>query len=1110
VAFGNPSGVSWSELERIASGRAPTVTEPHDGGDSPAWSRKRDGYTAPDNLGRRFSDEGSSVRVPYAELHTHSYFSFLDGITSPEELLEEAVRLDLDAVVLTDHDGMYGAVRFAQAAREVGIRAGYGAELSLGLPGPQNGEPDPTSTHLLVIARNLAGYHRLCRVISRAQLAGGQKGRPVYDMDEVVEELRGHVQVLTGCRKGAVRRALTEHGPAAAAAELARLVDWFGKDHVAAELIDHAQPMDSTHNDYLAAMARELGVVTVVSNNVHYAYPADGRRASAVAAIRARRSIEEMEAWLPPVGSAFLRSGVEQAEIFGQAYPGAVGRAAVLGVECAFDLTLVAPDLPPFPVPDRFADEAAYLRHLTYEGAARRYGPEAGAAKAYAQLEHELRIIEDLGFPGYFLVVWDIVRFCKDSDILAQGRGSAANSAVCFALGICNADPVRWGLLFERFLAPERDGPPDIDVDIESDRREEVIQYVYATHGRFHAAQVANVITYRARSAVRDAAKALGYAAGQQDAYAKSTERWHRVADAEKRGGHDVPAEVLGLAARLEDTPRHLGVHSGGMVISKTPVSEIVPVEWATAEGRSVLQWDKDDCAAIGLTKFDLLGLGMLSALHYTIDLIAEHHDRTVELGELDLADPAVYDMLCAADAVGVFQVESRAQLATLPRLRPRKFYDLVVEVALIRPGPIQGGSVHPYLRRRSGEEDWEHAHPLLAVSLDRTLGVPLFQEQVMQMARDVASFTPSEADQLRRAMGAKRSSEKMRALMARFFAGAAANGVPRELSVRIFEQIHAFSGYGFPEAHSMSFALLVYASAWFKRYYPGAFCAGLLRAQPMGFYSPQTLVADARRHGVTTHQPDPNLSLPHATLEPDTTSTGGVAVRLGLAGIRDVGTGVAERIVADRAVNGPYRGIGDLTERVQLARPVAEALATAGTFSRFGYDRHRALWTAGAAARTRSGDLPGIATGIDAPALPGMSAVELATADLWATGITPGTHPIQFLRAHLDKLGAIPTARLLEVEDGTRVFVGGAVTHKQRPATAGGITFLNLEDETGMANVVVSVGMWQRSRQILANHSALVVRGIAQVSQGSVSIVADQITGLDLRSLAAPSRDFR
>ncbi|WP_410623972.1 error-prone DNA polymerase [Amycolatopsis sp. cmx-8-4] len=1108
MAFNNPN-VPWSEVERVASGRAPF---PGDGGDSPAWSRKRDGYAgAPADLrNRRGRDDGGErLRAPYAELHVHSNFSFLDGASHPETLVEEAARLELDALVLTDHDGMYGAVRFNDAARELGVRVGFGAELSLDLPAPQGGEPDPAGSHLLVIARQQEGYHRLCRVISRAQLAGGEKGRPVYDVEELVDELAGHVVVLSGCRKGAVRRALAERGPAAARAELTRLAGWFGRGHVAVELIDQRLPHDSAANDVLAEMAADLRLPTIVSNNAHYARPDDAVVAEMVAAVRARRSAEELDGWRPPSGQAFLRSGAEQRRRFEHRYPGAVGRAALLGVEVAFDLQVVAPDLPPFDVPPGH-DEMSFLRDLTWAGALTRYGRREDNPKAYAQLDHELDVIKQLDFPGYFLVVWDIVRFCREANILCQGRGSAANSAVCYALGICHADPVKWNLLFERFLAPERDGPPDIDIDIESDRREEAIQYVYEKHGRFHAAQVANVITYRAPSAIRDAAKALGHSVGQQDAYGKLVDRWGGVTAMKQQAAGDIPDDVLDLAARLEDFPRHLGIHSGGMVISKQPVSEVVPVEWATMADRSILQWDKDDCTSVGLVKFDLLGLGMLSALHYMIDLVAVHHGSTVDIGKLDLADPGVYDMLCEADAVGVFQVESRAQLATLPRLRPRKFYDLVVEVALIRPGPIQGGSVHPYIRRRRGEEQWQHAHPLLSGSLDRTLGVPLFQEQVMQMAVDVASFTGAEADQLRRAMGAKRSSAKMHALMARFFAGCEANGLDRELATRIFEQIHAFSGYGFPEAHSMSFALLVYASAWFKLYYPAAFCAGLLRAQPMGFYSPQSLVADARRHGVLVREPDIDASLAHATLEPEPDSTGAVALRLGLAGVRHLGDDVAEAIVAERDAHGPFASIGDLTRRVQLKKTAVEALATAGAFSGFTPDRRQALWAAGAAAATRPGHLPGLAPGLDAPALPGMTRFEVTAADLWATSVSPDSHPVQYLREYLDKRGALTVADLARAKDGTRVWVGGAVTHRQRPATAGGITFFNLEDETGMANVLVSPGLWNRQRLVARTSAALLVRGQVQAAEGVVTLVADRLERLDLSMATGPSRDFR
>ncbi|MGY6658692.1 error-prone DNA polymerase [Amycolatopsis sp. TRM77291] len=1107
MAFNNPA-VPWREIQRVASGR-PRVEG--DGNDSPAWSRKREGYAGPpvDLRVREGDDDGGAVpRVPYAELHAHSNFSFLDGASHPEELVEEAARQGLDAIFLTDHDGMYGAVRFNEAARELGVRVGFGAELSLDLPAPQNGVADPGGAHLLVLARGLEGYRRLCRVISRAQLAGGEKGRPVYDETALVDDLAGHVLVLTGCRKGRIRRALAADDKVKAMSELVSLVDKFGRHNVAVELIDHSLPLDSTFNDTLASMAEAAGVVTVATNNVHYAHPGRGPLGDAVAAVRARRSLDDMEGWLPAAHMAFVRSGAEQAEVFAR-YPGAVTRAALLGVECAFDLNLVAPDLPPFPVPAGH-DEMSFLRELTWAGAAKRYGHRGDYPKAYTQLEHELDVIEKLRFPGYFLVVWDIVRFCREANILCQGRGSAANSAVCYALEICHADPVKWGLLFERFLAPERDGPPDIDIDIESDRREEAIQYVYDKHGRFHAAQVANVITYRAPSAIRDAAKALGFSPGQQDAYSKIVNRWAGVKKASEEAAGEIPGEILELADALEDFPRHLGIHSGGMVISKEPVSEVVPVEWARMPGRSVLQWDKDDCAAVGLVKFDLLGLGMLSALHYMIDLIAEHHGETVDIGKLDLADPAVYDMLCAADAIGVFQVESRAQLATLPRLRPRKFYDLVVEVALIRPGPIQGGSVHPYIARRRGEETWKHKHPLLARSLDRTLGVPLFQEQVMQMAVDVASFTPAEADLLRRAMGAKRSSAKMRKLAKRFFEGAAANGVDRDTAVSVFEQIHAFSGYGFPEAHSMSFALLVYASAHLKYYWPAAFCAGLLRAQPMGFYSPQSLVADARRHGVIVREPDINASLPHATLEPEPESTGGHAIRLGLAAIRNVGDNAAEEIVTERQANGPYTSIGELTERVRLKKPAIEALATAGAFTSLGPERRQALWAAGAAATTRPEHLPGLAPGLDAPALPGMTRFEVTAADLWATGISPGTHPVEYLRTWLTERGAISAAQLGQAEDGTRVWIGGAVTHRQRPATAGGITFFNLEDETGMANILVSPGLFHRSRRVLLASNALLFRGIAQVTEGTCTVVADQVQPLDLQGLASKSRDFR
>lgn len=1085
---------TWAEMERVLSGRPRHESQfPGDGGDSPAWSRKRGAYLA-DGAVRPVG-----ATVPYAELHTHSAFSFLDGASPPEELVEEAVRLGLDAIALTDHDGMYGVVRFAEAAKELGMRTVFGAELSLDAT-PRTGTPDPGGTHLLVLARGQEGYRRLSRQIAAAHLAGGEKGKPRYDYDALTEAAGGHWQILTGCRKGHVRSALAAGGPDAAEAALRDLVDRFGADRVTVELTHRGLPEDDEINAALAEIATRQQLPVIASTAAHFAGPPRRRLAMAMAAVRARQSLDEAAGWLAPTGGAHLRSGAEMARLFAQC-PEAVAGAAALGLECAFDLRLIAPKLPPFDVPDGHT-EASWLRELTMQGARRRYGPPSANPAAYAQIEHELDIIERLTFPGYFLVVHDIVSFCKDNDILCQGRGSAANSAVCYAIGITNVDPVRNKLLFERFLSPERDGPPDIDVDIESDRREEAIQHVYTKYGREYAAQVANVITYRGKSSVRDMARALGFSQGQQDAWSKQVSRWTGVG---QETDTDIPPAVLELAAQIEGFPRHLGIHSGGMVICDRPIADVCPVEWARMENRSVLQWDKDDCAAVGLVKFDLLGLGMLSALHYMIDLVAEHKGIEVDLAQLDLSEQAVYEMLQRADSVGVFQVESRAQMATLPRLKPRNFYDLVVEVALIRPGPIQGGSVHPYIRRRNGREPVVYDHPCLEKALARTLGVPLFQEQLMQMAVDAAGFSAAEADQLRRAMGSKRSPEKMERLRGRLYDGMRElHGITGDVADRIYEKLHAFANFGFPESHSQSFASLVFYSSWFKLHHPAAFCAGLLRAQPMGFYSPQSLVADARRHGVRVHGADVNASLAHATLE-----ACGTEVRLGLGEVRGIGDALAERIVAARAEDGPFRSILDLTGRIDLTTGQVESLATAGALSCFGLSRREALWAAGAAAGERPDRLPGMGASTRAPALPGMSDLELAAADVWATGVSPDSYPTEFLRPQLDALGVLPASRLLDVPDGDRVLVGGAVTHRQRPATAAGVTFVNLEDETGMVNVVCSVGLWARYRKLATSAPALLVRGKVQNAEGAVTVVADHLQLMDLR-MASRSRDFR
>ena len=1111
--------ISWSELERRLSGRSGgTPFAVADGGDAPGFSRHRGQYVPPRDL------IASPGAIPYAELHCHSNFSFLDGASSPEDLVEEAVRLGLEALALTDHDGCYGVVRFAEAARAFGLPTVFGAELSLPTPGKPRaasraGAIDPESEHLVVIARDPTGYARLSRAIAKAQLAGGEKGRPKYDLSDLSAAADGHWCVLTGCRHGPLATALEQVGPSGARRELQRLVEAFGREHVVVELFDQGGPLDEARNDVFAAEAVHAGVGLVATTNAHYATLSHYPLASALAAIRARRSLEESDGFLPAWGNAVLRSGGEQARRF-RRYPGVVEAAAQLGRACAFDLRLVAPGLPPFPTAEG-ESESALLRRLTESGATERYGPRHAprVPGAYEQIERELEVIEALQFPGYFLVVHDIVEFCRREGIFCQGRGSAANSAVCYALRITNADAVSLGLLFERFLSPAREGPPDIDLDIESGRREEVISYVYERYGREHAAQVANVITYRARSAVRDIGRALGYPSGALDAWSRQLGSFFspRVpkpstgepGEAEAKG---IPEEVLRLAGELEDFPRHLGIHSGGMVICDRPVIDVCPVEWARRAGRTVLQWDKDDCAVVGLVKFDLLGLGMLEALHRMVDLVRGDSGELVDLATIPQED-GVYEMLTKADSMGVFQVESRAQMATLPRLRPQTFYDLVVEVALIRPGPIQGGSVHPYLRRRNGEEKVSYLHPLLEPALAKTLGVPLFQEQLMQIAIDVAGFSAADADELRQAMGSKRSAVRMERLRGKLYAGMASRGVTGEIADAIFEQLAAFANFGFPESHSVSFAYLVYASAWFKLHHPAAFLAALLNSQPMGFWSPQSLVADARRHGVVVYGPDVNKSEAEASLVEDATSSGGKGVRLGLGSVRGIGAELAVALAGDR----PYTSLDDLARRSGASRSCLEALATAGACSGLpaldgdprpdGAGRRQALWAVGAVLGGRD-RLPGMVVGAKAPELPEMTVTEIAAADLWATGVTPGEHPLVSFREMLRGRGVCSVLELGTREAGA-VLVAGVVTHRQRPSTAGGTVFMNLEDETGVVNVICSRGLFARYRSE-AQAPALVVRGRLERVGEAMSVVAERLERLQLALPVGRSRDFR
>lgn len=1131
MGFRNPP-ISWSELERTLSGtRPPSAPVGADGGDSPAWSRKRGAYQPPAPSPR------PEHVVPYAELHAHSSFSFLDGASSPEALVEEAQRLGLHALALTDHDGFYGIVRFAEAAETTSVQTVFGAELSLDLPAPQRGIADPAGSHLLVLARGEEGYHRLASAITHAQLRGAEKGRPVYDLDELAETAAGHWAVLTGCRKSLVHRALGESEEAAGAA-LTRLSGLFGAENLYVELSDHGEPADAGRNDLLAALAASHALPTIASNNVHYASPDRASLAAAIAAVRAGRSMDELDGWLPATGAAHLRSGAEMQARFAR-FPGAVARTVTLADELAFPLRSARPALPKQQVPAGHTP-MSWLRHLVWDAVPQKY-PDLSAANR-DRIDRELAVIEQKDFPGYFLIVHGIVQEARRRGILCQGRGSAANSAICYLLDITAVDAIGYDLPFERFLSTLRDEEPDIDVDFDSDRREEIIQWVYQQYGRDRAAQVSNVIQYRPKNAIRDMARALGYSPGQQDAWSKQVERWG--ADLSSAGDHDIPDQVIEYASAMLRAPRHLGIHSGGMVLTDRPVGEVVPVEHARMQDRTVIQWDKDDAAWMGLVKFDLLGLGMLAALQHCFDLIQTATGETWTLATLPKEEAAVYDMLCRADSIGVFQVESRAQMGLLPRLQPRRFYDLVIQIALIRPGPIQGGAVHPFVRRKTGKEPVTYPHPKLKPVLKRTLGIPVFQEQLMQMAMAVGDCTGEDADLLRRAMGSKRGLERIDSLREKLYAGMAGNGLVGEAADAIYQSIQAFANFGFAESHSLSFALLVYASSWIKLHYPAAFLAGLLRAQPMGFYSAASLVADARRHGVQVRRPDLHRSAAVDGLEllgdasaaptgmpacaervqapvgafdpagPDLCAEhrrdGAYAVRLGLAGVAGIGVRTATAIVQEREARGPFTDLHQLVRRTGLSAAQVEALATAGAFECLGLTRREALWAAGAAAQDRAEFLPGTVLAVQPPLFADPTAFETLAADLWATGVSTDDHPLRHFRADLDHRGVLRSSMLRTHEVGRRVEVAGLVTHRQRPATASGITFLNLEDEDGLVNVVCSHGVWQRYRRVLRDAPALIARGMLERSpEGVTNLIADGFEALTV-GMKHRSRDFQ
>ncbi len=1053
----------------------------------------------------------------YAELHAHSVYTFLEGTDTPLALAQQADQLGLSGLAVLDVDGLYSAVQTAQAGEKTGLDLVFGAELTLDpstVPGlkPAFGQP----IRLPILATSQEGYHNLCGLISTHFLAEEGRREATFTWEDLAPH-SGDLFALSGTANGPVRRSLDP------GQTINQLVDIFGTDRVGIEAaLRPDDPPDLAHQ--LASWARSSGLPLIATGAVRCARPDRQPLADVLTATRLNLPLDQAEKDLP-AWRTFLRSPKEMLKLH-HLYPEAVANAAQLASDFTFDFKILDPGLPNFPVPKGHT-EASWLRHLAYEGAAHYYGSRMVHPAAWEQIDHELRIIEQLGFPGYFLIVKDIVDFCRDSGILCQGRGSAANSAVCYALSITAVDAVKHKMLFERFLSPERSGAPDIDLDIEAEARERVIQYVYRKYGRTNAALVANVITYRPKSAVRDAARALGYPEGQVNRWSKQTSR---------RGGgpgNGIPQLVVDIAAALQKIPRHMGIHPGGMVLTRTPVSRVCPVRWGAMPGRTVLQWDKEDCAAAGLVKFDLLGLGMLTALRKAFNRLEEdgvvYEGRPLDLHNLPQEDPRVYDLLCAADTVGVFQVESRAQMNTLPRLKPRCFYDIVVEVALIRPGPIQGRAVNPYLNRRNGREPVRYLHPLMKPALEKTLGVPLFQEQLMQIAVDVAGFTPGQADELRRAIGAKRSDERMNALKPALLRGMNERGVDPSVQEQVFEQLKGFAEFGFPESHAFSFAYLVYASAWLKVHHPEHFYASILSSQPMGFYSSATLIEDARRHGIWVQppsvvfsqvdtqvegsaragrrqlgaQPSPSPATPAVDVHAE------LSVRLGLEEIKGLGR-AAQRIVQCRE-QGRFKNVADLAARAELSKGQVEKLAAAGALRDLGLSRREGLWAAGPVSSPSwyQPFLPGTEVGAHAPALPPMTQVEEMAADFAVTGMTTEGHPLRFLRAQLQARGIVELESLAGVEEGSRVSVAGVVTHRQRPATAKGTTFLSLEDETGLGNVICSPGVWKRHRQVALESTALLVRGRIEKGDGAVALVAEKLEELRI-PVQVRSRDFR
>ena len=1088
----------------------------------------------------------------YAELHCRTNFTFLEGASHPDELVQRAVELGYSALAITDRNSLAGIVRAYAAAKESPLKLVVGAEIT-----PLDAPP------IVLWATDRAAYGRLCQLITCGRRRAA-KGSCLLTVADIAEHADGLLAGLTASSDRHPQKKDSDLTPTQAATRswieyLCNYRDIFGdRSYLLAEL--HYGPDDQQVLDWLLHLAQQTGLPAVAAGDVHYHTPLRMPLQQILTAIQYNTTVAELGSHLLPNARRHLRPHEELRTLFARA-PELLYRTLEVAQRCTFSLGELRYEYPEELAPVGETPHG-YLTRLAEEGARQRYGrvPE----KVRQQLRHELQLIADLQYEAFFLTVYDIVRFARSRQILCQGRGSAANSTVCYCLGVTAVDPMETDLLFERFISRERNEAPDIDVDFEHERREEVIQYIYEKYGRDRAGLAATVISYRPRSAIRDVGKALGLSLDRVEVLSKQVD--HRAEETLlpercQQAGIDphslVGQQLIRFVDEILGFPRHLSQHVGGMVITRGTLSELTPIENAAMADRTVIEWDKDDLDTLGILKVDCLALGMLTAIRRCWELVTRHLGRTWSIDEVPRDDPQVFEMICRADTVGVFQIESRAQMSMLPRLRPRRFYDLVIEVAIVRPGPIQGNMVHPYLRRRNGEEVITYPNPEIQKVLHRTLGVPLFQEQAMQLAMVAAGFTPGEADQLRRAMGAWRRTGLMDRFRQKLMTGMLERGYTTEFAESLFQQIRGFGEYGFPESHAASFAILAYVSAWIKYYYPAVFTAALINSQPMGFYAPAQLIRDARDHGVCVLPIDINRSTWNCDLEPlstdssrnsdppiastmtpdpiavsaagrqmkpppasipgseSTHATAGHALRLGFRLVRGLRETEIAALVKEREANGPFRSLAELTQRTRISAATVQRLAEADAFQSLGQDRRAALWQslvppAGTHPMPlfdaeETDDIP-------APTLPALSSQEEVFADYRYAGVTLRQHPVAFVREELKKLGIITAQQLRAYPTNRAVRVAGLVLMRQRPSTAKGITFVTLEDETGTVNLVIRPGVWKHYDLIARQSSALIAHGLLERKHEIIHVVVRQLADLatQLGELTNKTRDFR